>query len=195
MRCQACRADIDHVDALARHVETCGTPFRPSDVVLVFPPLVDTVGRFERETAAALIVLANEKSGDTWGPVSRSQVVEVVRGELDRSSSKSWVHWLVTQPFGHPDFDELVEHGYARWCEAPDPSPVSLTAKGIAALYPHVRRVSEQANGVPGDGEHQHEEGAREAQAPEFSDLAVVREPIDKRSDNGDEYRNESGHG
>ena len=163
MQCQVCRAAIDRVDALARHVDTCGAPFRPSDVVLVFPPLIDTVGRFERETAAALIVMANAKSGDAWSPVTRSHVVEVARAELDRSSPKSWVHWLVAQPFGHPDFDELVAHGYARWCEAPDPSPIALTAKGIAALYPHVRRVSEEANGMPGDGEHQHEQGAREA--------------------------------
>lgn len=163
MQCQVCRANIDRVDALARHVEKCGAPFRPSDVVLVFPPLVDTVGRFERETAAALIVLANAKSGDAWGPVTRSDVVEVARAELERSSPKTWVHYLVAQPFGHPDFDELVEHGYARWCEAPDPSPIALTAKGIAALYPHVRRGLEQANGMPGNGEHQDEQGAREA--------------------------------
>lgn len=41
---------------------------------------------------------------------------------------------------------------------------------------------------MPGGGEHQSEQGAREAQAPELGDLAVAREPIDQRASDGDEH-------
>lgn len=57
------------------------------------------------------------------------------------------------------------------------------------------RACSEQANGMAGNGEHQDEQGACKAQASELGDLAVIREPIDKRTGNGDEHRDESGHG
>lgn len=55
-------------------------------------------------------------------------------------------------------------------------------------------KASEQANGVPSGGEHQHEKGARKAQASELRDLAVAREPIDQRTGDGEEHGNESSH-
>lgn len=49
-------------------------------------------------------------------------------------------------------------------------------------------RSSEEANRVPGGGEHEREEGAREREAPELGDLAVTREPVDECTNNGDEH-------
>jgi hypothetical protein len=49
-------------------------------------------------------------------------------------------------------------------------------------------RGSEEANRVPGGGEHEREEGAREREAPELGDLAVTREPVDECTNNGDEH-------
>lgn len=45
----------------------------------------------------------------------------------------------------------------------------------------------EEADRMPGGGEHQGEDSTREAQAPELGDLAVTREPIDQRASDGDE--------
>lgn len=74
------------------------------------------------------------------------------------------------------------------------------TAPRLRVLDPHevirkLLKASEQANGVPGGGEHQGEEGAREAKAAELGDLAVGGEPIDERASDSEEHGNESDHG
>lgn len=140
MQCPRCNAAIDHVEVLARHVETCGAPFLPSDVVLSCPPLVDTMGRFEWEYAAALLVLANQQCGNAWQFATAVQIAGAARTELDRPGPlRSWLYSLVTNPFFNPDFDTLVERGFA--IEAPGHGmPIALTAQGIARLYPWVKK-------------------------------------------------------
>lgn len=116
------------------------TTFKPSEVVLrPVIPLMATMGRAERELAAAMIVRTCAVKGDAWQPVGPATIGEVIRADLD-AKLEPWTG-LNSNPFcPSPDFRDLVKHGFARWTAGDDKGPLELTAKGIEALRRWVRR-------------------------------------------------------
>lgn len=106
--------------------------FAPSQVVLGFPPLVDTMEKTERECAAALIVRACQALGDTWKPVDIDQLCDVMKRDL--AEKQEPVTSLMGNPFFRPDFHQLADGKYGRWCGTPGESPIELTELGIASL-------------------------------------------------------------
>lgn len=106
---------------------SAGSAFRPSDVPLRRPvPLVGTMGKAEVEAAAAWLVLALRDNGDEWGGVAASDL-KVVQDE--HSASLLWL----TNPFLVPDFDGLVDRGFAEFVGAKR-RVLRFTSAGIQAL-------------------------------------------------------------
>lgn len=92
---------------------------KPSDVNLSAPiPLVGTLGRSEREVAAALLILACVDDGDEWRPV----LPKALGLAMTKRKDAPEFPWL-RNPFMRPDFVELVEKGYAHWFGPPHPDP------------------------------------------------------------------------
>jgi len=118
-----------------------GSRFLPSEVVLIVPPLVGTMGAAEREHAAAIIVRACAQLADVWQPLSPRDIGLVL--QADELAQREPFASLVRNPFFRPNVRDLVEAGFA---EFDAEERVSLTAKGLDALLPWVRR-SEVANG------------------------------------------------
>lgn len=110
--------------------------FKPSQVIIIVPPLVATMGRAESEHAAALLVLACQCHGDTWGSMTPRQVGEAIQWALD-GNRDPWPS-LNRNPFFKPDIYELVSKGFARWTEN-EGGPVAFTDAGLERLRRWVR--------------------------------------------------------
>lgn len=54
-------------------------PCTPSQIYLGIPPLVGTMGKSEVEHAAAMIVRALAKRGNTWREISNEEIFAVAR--------------------------------------------------------------------------------------------------------------------
>jgi len=107
--------------------------FKPSHVVLAVPPLTGTMGRAEREHAAAIIVRTCQVQGDEWKSVTEDQVMAMLTADLE-AGTQPFVS-LIKNPFFKPDPAALVAAGFAKR----DGEALELTAKGIEALRPCVR--------------------------------------------------------
>jgi hypothetical protein len=82
--------------------------FAPSHVLLAeVNPLGGTLGRVEREVAAALLVRVCQVRG-AFGPVALADVEDLI------ATGDHWTTTLLRNPFQSPNFDELVERGFAR---------------------------------------------------------------------------------
>lgn len=103
--------------------------FRPSDVLLLALPLVGTMGRAEREYAAALVVRACQVLGDSWQPISPKQLGEVIAGDL--AAKREPLTGLNRNPFLFPDFPDLIALGFV---ERTPEGQVAFTVKGLEAL-------------------------------------------------------------
>ncbi len=89
--------------------------FKPSQVFLnTVPPLTATMGKSEAEAAAAMLVRAMQVRGDAWAQVFPKEIGEVLKADLD-GKVEPWAS-LNRNPFFRPDFDMLIERGFARWC-------------------------------------------------------------------------------
>jgi len=119
--CEDCVAMLDRLDP----------GFRPSDVVLGTPPLVDTMGRAEAELAAALIVRACQVRGDAWQAVSPDAIVKVIQEDV--AAGREPVTSMNRNPFWRPDAHDLVKRGGAEWVGA-EGVVLRLTPKGLASL-------------------------------------------------------------
>lgn len=118
--------------------------FAPSEVVLHAIPLVGTLGRTEREMAAALIVRACQVNGDTWQPVTPKMIREML--ERDAADGVEPMASLNRNPFARPNFWELVAEGYA----SGDPAkhePLALTEKALAKIRKYRRPVVPSEDG------------------------------------------------
>lgn len=111
--------------------------FKPSQVVLIVPPLVATMGRAESEHAAALLVFACATKDDTWGPIEPQEMSKIILTAI-KEQREPW-HSLNRNPFFKPDFYELVSKGFARWT-AEEGKALAFTDDGIERLRPWVRR-------------------------------------------------------
>jgi hypothetical protein len=98
--------------------------FAPGDVTLTeCNPLGGTLGRVEREIAAALLVRVCQVRG-SFGPVRLAEIEDLI------ATGDPWTTTLLRNPFQTPNFDELVARGFARVTE-PDPLTLELTETGL----------------------------------------------------------------
>lgn len=111
--------------------------FKPSQVELIVPPLVDTMHHAQTEFAAAMIVRALQRRGDTWRPITTAEVFEVAR-EDDKGEDPTWSK-LYKNPFFRPDVHKLVANGYATWLE-PTMETIEITDKGREVMQRWVRK-------------------------------------------------------
>lgn len=101
--------------------------FAPSDVTLAeVNPLGGTLGRVEREVAAALLVRVCQVRG-RFAPVSLAEVEDLI------SVGDSWTTALLRNPFQNPSFDELVARGFAR-VVTDDPMTLELTDTALERI-------------------------------------------------------------
>lgn len=113
--------------------------FRPSDVVLeahVFP-LGNTLGKFECEIAAAVVIRSCHRHGDAWQPVTPSMMSTSLKKDLEESE-----YWqaLLENPFVKFDFVGLVRRGFATGNIIEDSTaPITLTEKLFDAIKKYVR--------------------------------------------------------
>lgn len=115
--------------------------FKPSDVDLLgsFPPLCATMGRTERELAAALLVRGCQARGDEWKAVPLRMLGEVIGEDLD--AKREPLHSINRNPFCRPDMHDCVAKGFATWVGEPGTPEygVEFTEKGLEALRRWVR--------------------------------------------------------
>jgi len=102
---------------------------KPSDILLIVPPLCATFGRTENEVAAALIVRACQVAGDQWAPVKWSTAVDVLKA--DHEAGREFGMMMVN-PFCRPDMFALVDGGFARWIEKG--REVEFTEAGLSRI-------------------------------------------------------------
>lgn len=108
---------------------------KPSDVVLHEPcPLVDTFHHAEAEAAAAWLIFVMARRGDEFVDVWPKEMGEVV-ANVRNSEDEKLPSWF-TCPFLRPDFDRLIEDGYAERVspEMERKSPLRFTQKGLDKL-------------------------------------------------------------
>lgn len=108
--------------------------FHPSDVDVGTGglPLTATLGRTEREIAAAYLVLTLQHLGADW---DRAVTYDELRAAVLASKDDPRFAWLAS-PFTMPDFPDLIAHGQALRL---DSERMLLADVAIAAMRRHVR--------------------------------------------------------
>jgi hypothetical protein len=112
--------------------------FKPSQVEMGHMPLVDTMGRCEREFAAAIIVRVCQAKGDTWQSVAFSDIKHVLTADAEAGTLP--FAKLVRCPVFRPDAWDLVAKGFARWVGEPG-DVIELTDIGLEAIRKHVSKA------------------------------------------------------
>jgi len=100
--------------------------FKPSEVRILRFPFVGTFNRAERETAAAVLVVACQKI-DAWAAFTLPELADVLE-ELPKD------HVLIdalNNPFTTPDFEDLVAAGFA---EKTETGAYGFTQQGFERL-------------------------------------------------------------
>lgn len=119
--------------------------FKPSDVHLDPVPLTATMGRTEREQAAAVIVRACQVLGDRWQPITWKQVREALMRDFDDPRRPVGAVW-VSFPGFRPDVRDLCAKGFATL----DGDAATFTEAGFAKLRSYVvARPSERGKRRP----------------------------------------------
>lgn len=120
--------------------------FLPSQVSLGGPlPLTDTMGRAERECAAAILVRTSQVKGDQWQFLLPAVIGEVLKAEV-AAGSQPWERLNRNPYMPSPDFHELVDEGYAEFefrragYEYKGDPAIRLTDKGLRALRRWLRK-------------------------------------------------------
>jgi hypothetical protein len=111
---------------------------KPSDVVLVVPPLTGTMKKAESEQAAALIIHVCAMLGDKWQPVTFGEIQTAIEAALASGTPtrrERWLRDMVSNPFVRPDVHRLVRDGFAERL-SPDGFPlvIRLTQKALGAI-------------------------------------------------------------
>lgn len=123
------------------------TNFKPSQVVLLRPPLADTMRHAEAEAAAAMIVRTLAVKGDTWRAVTWDEIEDVIATDMTGTVNPLTMvrtpieplGSLMRNPFFRPDVHDTIRRGFARWTGDPG-GPVEFTDAGIQALSKYVRK-------------------------------------------------------
>lgn len=112
--------------------------FKPSDVLLVVPPLTGTMNHSESEQAAALIVYVCTMKGDTWQPMLFGDVQAAAQAASEATEPtrrERWFRDIMRNPFIRPDVHKLVEEGFAEMLSAErEPIVVQLLPKAFEAI-------------------------------------------------------------
>jgi hypothetical protein len=97
--------------------------------------LPNTLGRFEREAAAALIIRFHQvNSPDTWRAFTPRELAEFAKTD-------DLVQRWGSNPFWRMDMNWLVDNGHlVGWTEGDPQSQVKVTEKFVAATALHARR-------------------------------------------------------
>jgi hypothetical protein len=107
---------------------------KPSEVRLWrgYMPIVGTLHRAEREVAAAIMIRACVRYGDTWQPLTPTMLGESLGEDLKDEPWKT----LDRNPFCKPDFRDLVQAGYAIFDGDPDAqdTPIRFTQAALDAF-------------------------------------------------------------
>lgn len=111
--------------------------FKPSQVELVVPPLVGTMGSAEIEQAASLIVRTCQVLGDRWQAVTFAQIANAMGIELVNRTQYSA---LLSNPYFRPNVWRAVDGGFVRWTAEPGKGPAELTRDGLEKIRRWVRR-------------------------------------------------------
>jgi hypothetical protein len=109
-------------------------PFKPSDVLIVVPPLCGTMERAEREFAAALIVRACQVDGDAWQAIKLARAFDVFTADV-AAGVEPFVS-LSRNPFFRPRSHLLGDGKFGSWI---GDDAIELTSAGIEALRRWVR--------------------------------------------------------
>lgn len=104
----------------------------PKDIFVLTPtPIPGTFGRAELEQAAAMLIRTLQVLDRPWGPVMPQDLGQALN--VDLLMKHPWRH-----PFFNPDFDGLIENGFAQWVEREGCEgrgrPMEFTPKGLARL-------------------------------------------------------------
>lgn len=111
--------------------------FKPSDVNLVgFPPLQSTLGKVELEFTAAIIVAALARTGNAWGFVTATEIVDTI---VALAEDEYWAP-LFANPFYEMTPHELVDAGFAEMeMDLSLTTRFCLTPEAIDRLRPWVK--------------------------------------------------------
>ncbi len=100
-------------------------------------PLPGTFGKAELEQAAAMLVRTLQVHDRESSPVLPKEIGTMLDAELAAAKTAGKRHpW--DHPFFRPNFDGLIEQGFARWVEVDGLSgharPIEFTESGLARL-------------------------------------------------------------
>jgi len=86
--------------------------FKPSQVVLIVPPLCACFDKTEAECAAGLLVWASQQLGDEWQRLPLKKLGEVLDVALKSEPVPEPIRSWGGNPFFRPDFDRLTTDGH-----------------------------------------------------------------------------------
>lgn len=115
-------------------VTSSGQQMKPSQINLTASaiPLTECFGRVEREAAATLMVRALQLGGDEFRPLRQKEIGLAIKHDLDNGISP--LAGLDCNPLWRPDFNELIQFGFARWTTDEPHPPIEFTALGLERL-------------------------------------------------------------
>lgn len=101
------------------------------------PPLGGTLGSCEIEYAAALVLLVLHRLGRSWSEsVTTNELCMLLSEQFGAGAEpiRSWGR----NPFLRPDWDGLVERGFAQRDESPDGYALTLTPAALDRVAAHL---------------------------------------------------------
>jgi hypothetical protein len=101
------------------------------------PPLKATLGRSELEYAAALILCALHRLGRAWTEPLSAKEIGATLSDAFNAGEQPICSWA-RNPFLRPDWDGLVERGFAQRDETPDGDVLTLTPAALERVAAHL---------------------------------------------------------
>lgn len=103
---------------------------KPSDIVLLMPPLTACFKKTEAECGAALLVWYCQIHGDKWQAVTPKQLGEAMGNYMEVEPLKKWSH----NPFFRPDLARLSRDGFVTAIDGSHNQPIEFTELGLETL-------------------------------------------------------------
>lgn len=119
--------------------ETKPEEFKPSDVFFADVPLVGSMRKSELEYTAALLVRVMYLSGNTWRPLSWSDIEAALKHDLEKDV-RPFSLWM-RNPFVTVDFHMLGSSPYAVFKDEGG-ATIEFSPEGLAVLRRWVPRLA-----------------------------------------------------